>query len=69
MIRENGFFGSILRIFYYENTLPCQGVYQNRRESMTWKSFGEGNTGDTKSNTEHIVTRAVFTAALRCNVV
>lgn len=26
-----------------------QGVYQNQREGMTWKSSAEGNTGDMKS--------------------
>lgn len=36
----------------------CQGVYQNQREGMTWTSFGEGNTGDTRSCTEHIYNSA-----------
>lgn len=32
----------------------CQGVYQYQREGMTWKSCGEGNTGDAGSHTAYL---------------
>lgn len=64
---KNGFLGSVLRISYYENILP-RSLSELNRSSMSWESFGEWNTDDTKSITEYISAIAVFTSTLRCNV-
>lgn len=60
-----------LEVFYEFLTMktPCPAEESIKIDKKIRPGNLLENTGDTKSNTEHIVTRAMFTAALRCNAV